>query len=76
MLLNPLPLQLLIVSLVTTFQTLSPNTEQAASTEEMCCIALAKKEKKADTNVGNVPTSQDFVQELASKFTTLNETEH
>ena len=35
-----------------------------------------KKEKKANTNMGNVRTSQDFGQHLASKFTTLNETEH
>ena len=46
LLLSPLPLHLLIISLVANFQSSSPNTEQVASTEEMCCVHQNKKRKQ------------------------------
>ena len=77
LLLSPLPLQLLIVSLVATFQSSSPQHRASRiHRRDVLCAPATKKEKKADTNVEIVHTSQDFVQHLASKLTTLNETEH
>jgi hypothetical protein len=72
-----LPLQLLIVSLVITFQSSSPQHRASRiHRKDALCAPATKKGKKADINVGIVHTSQAFVQHLASKFTTLNETEH
>lgn len=59
------------------FPELIAPTQSKQNPQKRCVVRTSnKKEKKADTNVEIVDTSKDFVQHLASKLTTLNETEH
>lgn len=57
-------------------ENIPPTQSTRIHRRDVFCAPATRKEKKADTNVGNVHAKQDFAQHLASKFTTLNDTEH
>ena len=57
------------------FRELIPQ-HRASSIHRRDVLCAPKQKKKANTTVGIVHTSQDFVPHLTSKFTILSETEH